>query len=98
MLRFGEVEIDLARHQVQRAGEPLRLTPIEYKLLTHLASQPERVVTHAQLLQAVWGPGHREDTHYVRVHMANLRKKIEQHPAMPRHLLTETGIGYRFVP
>ncbi len=98
VLRFGEVEIDLARHQVQRAGEPLRLTPIEYKLLTHLASQPERVVTHAQLLQAVWGPGHREDAHYVRVHMANLRKKIEQHPAMPRHLLTETGIGYRFVP
>jgi two-component system, OmpR family, KDP operon response regulator KdpE len=92
------VVVDLARHQVQRAGEPLRLTPIEYKLLTHLASQPERVITHAQLLQAVWGPGHREDTHYVRVHMANLRKKIEQHPAMPKHLLTETGIGYRFVP
>ena len=98
LIRFGEVVVDLARHQVQRAGEPLRLTPIEYKLLTHLASQPERVITHAQLLQAVWGPGHREDTHYVRVHMANLRKKIEQHPAMPRHLLTETGIGYRFVP
>ncbi|NIM42214.1 MAG: two-component system response regulator KdpE [Hydrogenophaga sp.] len=98
VIRFGEVAIDLARHQVQRAGEPLRLTPIEYKLLTHLASQPERVITHAQLLQAVWGPGHREDTHYVRVHMANLRKKIELHPAMPRHLLTETGIGYRFVP
>ncbi|HSX95266.1 MAG TPA: two-component system response regulator KdpE [Hydrogenophaga sp.] len=98
LIRFGEVVVDLARHQVQRAGEPLRLTPIEYKLLTHLASQPERVITHAQLLQAVWGPGHREDTHYVRVHMANLRKKIEQHPAMPKHLLTETGIGYRFVP
>ncbi len=98
LLRFGEVEIDLARHQVRRADEPLRLTPIEYKLLTHLASQPERVITHQQLLQAVWGPGHREDTHYVRVHMANLRKKIEQQPAMPRHLLTETGVGYRFVP
>jgi two-component system KDP operon response regulator KdpE len=98
IIRFGEVAIDLARHQVQRAGEPLRLTPIEYKLLTHLASQPERVITHAQLLQAVWGPGHREDTHYVRVHMANLRKKIEQNPAMPKHLLTETGVGYRFVP
>lgn len=98
VVRFGEVVVDLARHQVQRAGEPLRLTPIEYKLLTHLASQPERVITHAQLLQAVWGPGHREDTHYVRVHMANLRKKIEQNPAMPKHLLTETGIGYRFVP
>jgi len=97
VIHFGEVAIDLARHQVQRAGEPLRLTPIEYKLLTHLASQPERVITHAQLLQAVWGPGHREDTHYVRVHMANLRKKIEQNPAMPKHLLTETGVGYRFV-
>jgi two-component system KDP operon response regulator KdpE len=55
------------------------------------------VITHAQLLKAVWGPGHLEDSHYVRVHMANLRKKIEAQPSMPRHLVTETGIGYRFV-
>jgi two-component system KDP operon response regulator KdpE len=94
---FGEVRIDLVRRMVERAGEALHLTPIEYKLLTHLASQPDRVITHAQLLKAVWGPGHLEDSHYVRVHMANLRKKIEAQPSMPRHLVTETGIGYRFV-
>jgi len=94
---FGEVRIDLLRRVVERAGEALHLTPIEYKLLTHLASQPDRVITHAQLLKAVWGPGHLEDSHYVRVHMANLRKKIEAQPSMPRHLVTETGVGYRFV-
>ncbi|HQD14142.1 MAG TPA: two-component system response regulator KdpE [Ottowia sp.] len=97
LLRLGEVEVDLTRRSVTRAGQPLHLTPIEYRLLTHLASQPERVLTHKQLLLAVWGPGHAEDTHYVRVHMANLRKKIETDPARPRHLLTEAGIGYRFV-
>ena len=77
--------------------DTLHLTPIEYKLLTHLASQPDRVITHAQLLKAVWGPGHAEDSHYVRVPMANLRKKVEVQASMPRHLVTETGIGYRFV-
>jgi len=96
-IAFGEVRIDLVRRVVERAGQALHLTPIEYKLLTHLASQPDRVITHAQLLKAVWGPGHLEDSHYVRVHMANLRKKIEAQPSMPRHLVTETGIGYRFV-
>ncbi|MFX8308804.1 winged helix-turn-helix domain-containing protein, partial [Acinetobacter baumannii] len=75
----------------------MHLTPIEYKLLTCLASQPDRVITHSQLLKIVWGPGHGEDTHYVRVHMANLRKKVEAQPSMPRHLLTEAGVGYRFV-
>ena len=98
VVRFGEVCIDLARRVVERAGEPLHLTPIEYRLLTHLAAQPDRVITHRQLLQAVWGPGHTEDTHYVRVHMANLRKKVEADASMPRHLVTEAGIGYRFVP
>ncbi len=96
-IRFGDVSIDLVRRSVERAGERLHLTPIEYKLLVHLASQPDRVITHPQLLKAVWGPGHAGDTHYVRVHMANLRKKIEAQPSMPRHLLTEAGIGYRFV-
>jgi len=98
VVRFGSVEVDLARRAVQRGGEALHLTPIEYKLLTHLIAQPDRVITHQQLLKAVWGPGHAEDTHYVRVHMANLRKKIEANPSMPSHLLTEAGIGYRFVP
>ena len=96
LIAFGKIRIDLVRRVVERDGEALHLTPIEYKLLTHLASQPDRVITHAQLLKAVWGPGHLEDMHYVRVHMANLRKKVEDQPSMPRHLITETGVGYRF--
>ena len=98
LIAFGDVRIDLARRTAERAGQPLHLTPIEYKLLTHLASQPDRVITHQQLLKAVWGPGHADDTHYVRVHMANLRKKVEDNASMPRHLRTEAGTGYRFVP
>jgi two-component system KDP operon response regulator KdpE len=98
VIRFGRTTVDLARRVVERDGEPLHLTPIEYRLLTQLASQPDRVVTHQQLLKAVWGPGHAEDTHYVRVHMANLRKKVEDDGSMPRHLLTEAGVGYRFRP
>ena len=96
VLRFGQVSVDLSRRVVERDGAPVHLTPIEYRLLTHLAAQPDRVITHQQLLKAVWGPGHAEDTHYVRVHMANLRKKVEVDPSMPRYLLTEAGIGYRF--
>ena len=102
VIEFGNITVDLSRRTVERrsgqVSEILHLTPIEYKLLTHLASQPDRVITHAQLLKAVWGPGHAEDTHYVRVHMANLRKKVEDNASMPRHLRTEAGIGYRFVP
>jgi two-component system KDP operon response regulator KdpE len=98
VIRFGDIEVDLARRTVARSGEAMHLTPIEYRLLTHLATQPDRVVTHRQLLKAVWGPGHAEDTHYVRVHMANLRKKVEREPSMPEHLLTEAGVGYRFKP
>ena len=97
VIRFGDICIDLARRIVERHGEQLHLTPIEYRLLTYLASQPDRVITHKQLLNAVLGPGHAEDTHYVRVHMANLRKKIEVEASMPKHVITEAGIGYRFV-
>jgi two-component system, OmpR family, KDP operon response regulator KdpE len=96
-IRFGDIRVDLLKRLVERHGETIHLTPIEYKLLTHLARQPDRVVTHHQLLKAVWGPGHDEDMHYVRVHMANLRKKVELDPSKPQHLLTEAGIGYRFV-
>jgi two-component system, OmpR family, KDP operon response regulator KdpE len=98
VLQFGSVSVDLSRRVVERANQPLHLTPIEYQLLIYMLSQSERVVTHQQLLKAVWGPGHVEDTHYVRVHMANLRKKVEDDPSMPKHLLTEVGIGYRFKP
>jgi two-component system KDP operon response regulator KdpE len=97
-LSFGDVVVDLARHRVERAGQPVHLTPIEYRLLTHLAAQPDRVITHRTLLKALWGPSHSDDTHYVRVHMANLRKKLEAEASRPRHLVTEAGVGYRFVP
>lgn len=95
---FGDVRIDRAKRLVERGGQVLHLTPIEYRLLSLLTSQPERVLTHTQLLKEVWGPGHAEDVHYVRVHMGNLRKKIEADPSRPRFLLTEAGVGYRFVP
>ena len=97
-LRFGDVLLDRARRVVERGGEVLHLTPIEYRLLLLLTAQPDRVLTHRQLLKEVWGPGHTEDAHYVRVHMANLRKKIEADASRPRWLRTEAGVGYRFVP
>ncbi len=96
-IAFGDVVVDLVKRSVTHAGDALHLTPIEYRLLVHLAQHGGRVLTHLQLLQAIWGPGHSEDSHYVRVHMANLRKKIEADPSRPRHLLTEAGVGYRFV-
>lgn len=97
-IHFADVCIDPVRRLVEKNGEPVHLTPTEYRILTFLASQPDRVVTHQQLLKAVWGPGHTEDMHYIRVHMANLRKKVEKNASMPKHLVTEAGIGYRFVP
>jgi two-component system KDP operon response regulator KdpE len=95
---FGDVSIDLARRIVQRGGETLHLTPIEFRLLAHLIGHPDCVLTHRQLLKAVWGPSHMEDSHYVRIFMGQLRRKLEADPARPRHLLTEVGVGYRFVP
>lgn len=95
VLRFGDVAVDRARRTVTRAGEALHLTPIEYRLLQELAAAPGRVLTHQHLLKAVWGPGHAEDVHYVRVHMANLRKKLEIDPNRPQWLVTEAGVGYR---
>ena len=98
LIEFGDVRLDLMRRTVERAGQPLHLTPIEYRLLTHLTAHPHCVLTHRQVLKAVWGSNHSEDTHYVRVYMGHLRRKIEADPSQPRHLVTETGIGYRFVP
>jgi two-component system KDP operon response regulator KdpE len=97
-LEFGDVKIDLLRRAVERAGASVHLTPIEYRLLTHLTSHPDRVLTHRQVLKAVWGPTHVDDAHYLRVFMAQLRKKLEADPSRPAHLMTETGVGYRFVP
>ncbi|RZL35512.1 MAG: response regulator [Rubrivivax sp.] len=95
VFRFGDVAVDRSLRTVMRAGEELHLTPIEYRLLQELATVPGRVLTHQHLLKAVWGPGHAEDVHYVRVHMANLRKKIEADPNRPQWLVTEAGVGYR---
>jgi two-component system KDP operon response regulator KdpE len=92
---FGDVEVDLALREVRRAGGTVHLTPHEYGLLAELARHPGRVLTHRALLAAVWGPGYSEETHYLRVYMANIRRKLEDDPARPRHLVTETGVGYR---
>ena len=95
--RFGDVEVDLATRVVRRRGEAVHLTPIEYRLLGVLIANAGRVLTHPHLLREVWGPGHAERTHYLRVFMGNLRHKLEDDPAQPRHILTETGVGYRLV-
>jgi two-component system KDP operon response regulator KdpE len=92
---LDDLRIDLAAHSVLRSGEVLHLTPTEFKLLARLVRSAGRVVTHRQLLLDVWGPEFTEHTHYLRLYMAQLRAKIERDPAEPRHLLTETGVGYR---
>ena len=97
IVRFGKISVDLAHRHVERDGEALHLTPIEYKLLGYLIANPDVVITHRQLLKNVWGPSHSEDSHYVRVYMGQLRKKLEDDPSQPRHIRTETGVGYRFV-
>lgn len=97
LVAFGNIKVDLAKRLVEKAGEPLHLTPIEFRLLAYLLANPSCVLTHRQLLNAAWGPSHSEDSHYVRVYMGALRKKIEDQPSRPKHLLTEAGIGYRFV-
>lgn len=94
-VRIGDLEIDLALRTVERAGVPVHLTPIEYRLLEVFLANAGRVLTHRRLLREVWGPGHTELSHHLRVHMNNLRRKLEPTPAEPRHFLTETGVGYR---
>jgi two-component system KDP operon response regulator KdpE len=91
----GELQVDLLRRHVSVAGAEVKLTPIEYKLLTTLVRHAGKVVTHQQLLRDVWGPSHEDQSHYVRVYMAHLRHKLETEPARPRYLLTEPGVGYR---
>jgi two-component system KDP operon response regulator KdpE len=97
-LELGTARIDFERRTATRAGEELRLTPIEYRLLAALARRPGTVVTQRQLLREVWGPSHVQDTHYLRVYMKQLRDKLEDDPASPRYLRTEIGVGYRLSP
>jgi two-component system KDP operon response regulator KdpE len=96
--RFGDVAVDHARRLVARQGQEIHLTPIEFRLLTALLNHPGKVLTHRHLLREVWGPSHAEHGHYLRIYMGHLRQKLEDDPARPRYLLTETGIGYRFMP
>jgi two-component system KDP operon response regulator KdpE len=98
VVRLGKVTVDLANRRVSRDGADIHLTPVEFRLLTTLLGHPGKVLTHRQLLKEVWGPAHVESSHYLRIYMAHLRRKLEDDPARPRFLLTETGIGYRFVP
>jgi two-component system, OmpR family, KDP operon response regulator KdpE len=100
---IGQWSVDLTAHQVRRAAageaaETLRLTPTEWRILEILLQRPGRLVGSAQLLNAVWGPGFQQRTNYLRFHMARLRRKLEDDPARPRHLLTEPGMGYRYQP
>jgi two-component system KDP operon response regulator KdpE len=94
---FGDVKVDLSLRTVHKGGAPVHLTPIEYRLLTLLIANAGKVLTHRQILREVWGPAHSEDGHYVRVYMGHLRQKLENDPAQPKHILTETAVGYRLV-
>jgi two-component system KDP operon response regulator KdpE len=95
---FGAVQVDFSMRQVTRNGAPVHLTQIEYRLLGLLLANPGKVLTHRHLLREVWGPAFVESNHYLRIYVARLRQKLEADPAQPKHILTETGVGYRFSP
>ena len=95
-VRAGDLVISPATRQLTRAGEAVRLTPTEWSLLDVLLRAAPRLVSREDLLREVWGPGYERETHYLRVHIGSLRKKLEADPAAPRHVLTEPGMGYRF--
>lgn len=95
MIAIGDLEIDLEARQVSSDGDVVHLTPIEFDVLRVLAQHRGKLVTHRQLLHDVWGPGFENETHYLRVHVAHIRAKIEPEPSRPRYLITEPGVGYR---
>jgi two-component system KDP operon response regulator KdpE len=97
VFQFGEVTVDLARHEVLRDGQPVHLTALEFRLLAVLLANAGKVLTHRHLLREVWGEGHADDSHYLRIYVGHLRQKLETDPALPAHFLTEIGIGYRFM-
>jgi len=98
VIEFGNVLVDMSRRLVTRDGEPVHLTPIEYRLLSALLAHPGKVLTQRNLLREIWGPSFIESSHYLRVYVGHLRQKLEDDPTQPKHLLTETGVGYRFQP
>lgn len=96
VLHFGRIVVDLVHRQVRRDGEPVHLTPIEYRLLCVMLAHAGKVMTHRQLLREVWGTASADSNHYLRIYVGHLRQKLEDDPAQPRHFLTEVGVGYRF--
>jgi len=92
--RAGPIEIDFARHQVSVEGQPVKLTPTEYRLLSYMALNANRVLMHRELLRAVWGPEYGDETEYLRVYVRYLRQKLEPEPSRPRYILTQPGAGY----
>jgi two-component system, OmpR family, KDP operon response regulator KdpE len=94
-VEIGDLVIDTAAHRVTRAGEEIHLTPIEFNLLKELAQHRGKLVTHRQLLREVWGPAYETETHYLRVHFAHMRAKLEPEPSNPRYVITDPGVGYR---
>lgn len=97
VISTGELVIDLAATTITRAGEPVSLTPIEWRLIEELVRHRGKLVTQRHLLQRVWGPAYETETNYLRVHFTNIRRKLEADPSRPRHVLTEPGMGYRFL-
>ena len=97
VLHFGPLEIDLSRELVRLDEEPVRLTPTEYRLLETMATRPGKLLTHTWLLQRVWGPGYSTESHYLRVFVRQLRKKLGDDPTRPRWIVTEPGVGYRWM-
>jgi two-component system, OmpR family, KDP operon response regulator KdpE len=97
VFEFGDVKVDLAARSVYKAGKPLHLTPVEYRLLAMLIANAGKVLTHRQILREVWGPALAEHSHYVRIHMGHLRQKLEDDSAQPKYLRTETAVGYRLL-
>ncbi|KMW72846.1 transcriptional regulator [Photorhabdus luminescens subsp. luminescens] len=98
IVHFSDVVVDLVNRRITKNDEELHLTPIEFRLLGELLANSGKVLTQRQLLNQVWGPNYVEHNHYLRIYMGHLRQKLETDPTRPKHLLTETGIGYRFMP
>jgi two-component system KDP operon response regulator KdpE len=96
-LEFGDVSIDFVQRTVTKAGQSVNITPTEYRLLTALTRIPGKLMTQSALMKEVWGPHFKDSTHYLRIYVGHLRRKLENDPSQPKHLITETGVGYRFV-
>jgi len=98
VLRAGALELDLGRRLARRNGQLVHLTPTEWRIVEALTRQPGALVTRTDLLQQVWGPDYERETNYLRVYLAQVRRKLEAEPSRPQHFITEPGVGYRFVP